>query len=237
MPGAADQQAERRLEHLDERPNVAGERADLGCLRRELLLRREHGGVVDARIPERSFARTVGLHDDPGPGLDVVARGLEHRHHADGSLLLERHPQRTRDLGRAIRRFDEDLDRAVAAQPEPPHLVVVGREVPAGQPSPAVLHDDAGHIGDVTLQAAAGDVADRSAVLGNQQTCAGPPVRGPAHGDDRGQRHPFALADRDSIACEHVADLAHESMVRESVRTGETGRSPNWCRPQTCASG
>ncbi len=214
MSGAADQQSERRFEHLDERPDVAREGADLGRLRRELLLRGEHGGVVDRRIPEGAFARAVGLHDDPGSGLDVIARGLEHRHHADGPLLLERHPQGARDLGGAIGRFDEDLDRAVAAQAEAPHLVVVGREVPAGQPRPALLHDDPGHVGDVALQAAAGDVADRSAVLGDQQPCAGPTVRRSADRDDRGERHPFALGGQGLDRVEHVADLAHTSMVR-----------------------
>ena len=178
-----------------------------------------------AAITERSFARAVGFHDDPGDRSDRRRAGDSSTvTRLIGSFLFERHPQGTRDLGRAIRRFDEDLDRAVAAEPEPPHLVVVGREVPAGQASPAFLHDDAGHVGDVTLEAATADVADRSAVLGDQQPGAGPPVRGSADGDDRGERHPFALGGQGLDRLEDVADLATPAMVRESPRTGETGR-------------
>ena len=216
VTGPADQQPERGLQHLDERPHVAGQRSDLGRLRRELLLRRPDGRRVDDRIPERPFGRTVGLHDDPRTGRDVVAGRLEHRHDADGALLLQGHPKGAGDLGGAIGRFDEHLDRAVAAQSESPDLVVVGREVPAGQPRPALLHDEPGHVGDVALQAAAGDVADRGAVLGDQQPRAGAAVRGAADRDDRRERHPLALGRQGLDRLEHVADLAHRSMVRES---------------------
>ncbi len=226
VTGPADQQPERGLQHLDERSHVAGQRPDLGRLRGELLLGRTYGLRVDVRIPERALRRAVGLHDDPRTGRDVVARRLEHRHDADGTLFLQGHPEGARDLRRAVGRFDEDLDGAVAAQPEPPDLVVVGGEVPAGQTRPALLHDELGHVGDVAFQATAGDVPDRRAILGDQQARPRPAVRRAADRDDRRERHPLALGRQGLDRLEHVADLAHRSMVRESPRRGEVPPGP-----------
>ena len=196
MTGAADQEAERGLEHLDERPDVAEQRADLGQLRGELLLGRLDGGDIDGWISERSLARAVGFDDDPRTRGHVITGRLEDRHHADRPLFLQRHPEGAGHLGRAVRRFDEHLDRAVAAEAETPDFVVVGREVPSREARPALLHDDLRHVGDVALQAAARDVADRGAILRDQQSRTGPSVGRAAHGDDRRERHPLAFRGR-----------------------------------------
>ena len=73
----------------------------------------------------------------------------------------------------------------------------------------ALVHHDPGHVGDVALQAAAADVADRRALLGDQQPGAGAAVGRAADGDDRGQRHPLALGGQRLDRGQDVGDLAH----------------------------
>ena len=129
-----------------------------------------------------------------------------------------------RDRGRALGGLDEHLDRAVAAEPEPPHLVVVGGEVPAGEAGRAFLHHDARQIGDVAFQAAAADVADGRALLRHQQTGPRPAVGRPAHRDDRRQRHPSPLRAEALDCLQDVGDLAHASMVVRRPRFRSTQR-------------
>ena len=160
---------------------------------------------------------------EPRPRFHAGAPGLQHGHQADRARLLERHPERARDLGRLLRGLDEHLDRAVAPEPEPPHGVVVGGEVPARQARGPFIHHDPGDVRNVALEAAAADVADRRPLFGDQEPGPRSAVRGPADRHDRGERHALTPGGQGHDRCEDVADLAHAVMLAQvaaSVRRG-----------------
>ena len=126
------------------------------------------------------------------------------------------------DLGRAVRGFDEDLDRPVAAEAEAPDRVVIGRQIPAREPGSSLVHHHPSEIGDITLEAATADVADGCTFLGHEQPRSGPPVRRPPHGHDRGERHPLAAFREGLDGGQDVGDLAHDRIVGQ-VRCCDTG--------------
>ena len=178
--------------------------------------------------PSDPSGSPCGPHDDArAPGVDRVVLALEHGDHADRLFLLERGPQGVGDVGRLVGGLDEHLDRAVAAEPQAPDRVVVGGEVPAGEAGGALGHHHARHVGDVALEAAAADVADRGAFLGHEQARAGAPIGGASHGDDRGQGHALALGREGLDRIQHVGDLAHASMVAQAAGERRTGTDPS----------
>ena len=147
------------------------------------------------------------------PGSTSGEDGLDHRHDADGPLRLECSSQRAGHLGCLLRGFDEDLDGPVASEAESPDRVVVGRQIPPRQASASLLHDHPGHVGDVTLEAAPGQVPHGGALLRHEQPGTRSAVGRSPHGHDRGERHPLAPGGERLDRCQHVADLAHGAMV------------------------
>ena len=214
---AADHQAERRFQHFDERADAVDEGPDLGALLLEQLARGEDRLDVEVRVTQGALDLALGGDHQAGAGgHQVGCLRLQDGHQADRPRFLQRAPERAGGLGRPVGGLDEDLDRAVATQAQPPDLVVVGGEVPPRQAGDAFLHHEAGHVGDVAFQAAAADVADRCAVLGHQQPGPGAPVRGAPNGHDRGERQALALRGQRLDGLQHVGDLTHSSIVRRT---------------------
>lgn len=120
MACSADHQPQGGFEHLDERASVT-DGSDGG----PTLRQRAGGGRrrlgVDRRPAQRSLDRAVGPHQHAPAGRGSVDAG----DHRQGPSLSECGSQRAGDLARAIRGFDEHVDRPVAPEPQPPHLVVV----------------------------------------------------------------------------------------------------------------
>ena len=220
VAGAAHDQPQRRLQHLDEHPGAAGERPDLAS-------GRQRAGRGAAASPPRSppsspsdpCDRPVGRHDEP-------RAGQRRRHRSDSTTV-------TRQIGcsrsSAIRsapatsaaRSAGSMKTSIAPlHPSPrPHTSSSSavRSQPR-EPRAAFLHHDLRHVGDVALEAPAADVADRRALLGDQEPGAGAPVRRPADRHDRGERHPFAASGQRLDGLEDVRDLAHGAMLGQVPR-------------------
>ena len=96
--------------------------------------RRPTASASTSASPSEPSTAPSGLTTSRAPGSTARDLGLQRRDDADRPLFLERHrAARPCHRGRALGGLDEHLDRAVAAEPEPPHVVVVGGEVPAGE--------------------------------------------------------------------------------------------------------
>ena len=196
---------------------------DLGAVGFEQLACGRDRFRIDVDISQRPVHRSRGLDDEPGAfGHELGRRGLEDRDDADPARLVQGSTERVGDLGRAVRGFDEDLDRAVAAEPEAPDRVVVGGQIPAREPGSSLVHHHPSEIGHITLEAATADVADGCPFLGHEQPRSGAPVRGASHGHDRGERHPLATIGEGLDGGQDVGDLAHDRIVGQ-VRCCDTG--------------
>ena len=129
------------------------------------------------------------MHQQAGAPVHPLDAGLDHGDDGHLPLLLERAAQVAGDLDRLLGGLDEQLDRAVAAEAPAPDRLVVGGEVEVHQARLAAGHHVHRELLDVSLQAAAADVADQLAGLGDEQPRPGTPVGGAPHRHDGGKSH------------------------------------------------
>src|SRR5437588_623325 len=104
--------------------------------------------------------------------------------------------------------------KPVIAPPHPDRLVV-GGEVEVDETGLAVAHDLPGELLHVTVQAAAADIADELPAVADEETGAGPAVRGAPHRHDGGEGHLLPTLREGLDGFENVGDLAaHRGILK-----------------------
>ena len=124
-----------------------------------------------------------------------------------------------------VGRLHEDLQRPVAAESPTPDRLVVGGKVEVDQAGALAGHHFLGFPFDVVVQAAAADVADEVAALGDEQTGAGPAVGGTTGSHDGGQSHLLSPSAHLLDGAQDIHQLTHPASNPRQVSTTTLGAS------------